>query len=497
MGGSRACARLVRIVGSIAGIFLAIFIIRVLSGSIKLPKITLVWAAKIGLFFITIPLLQVATPNAALSFVLLAIACVLIWTPTVILRSIVLPLRMPRLAYWTVRLCWPLGFAKENVAGGVIFGALALARKGAPDEAVKWLEQKLARAQPIQGAGVVAAGLLAALRQEGDPARSLLLLADGMNPRLISRAARAIARDWLVVDAALVGNWQMVIRLGRRGTGRLRWSYSMARIAERLTGDPKAWGALRLWLCFLLAPRRRATFPIFRRALAVPLRRSAQPQPPASVADLPAALGALARAIGEGGHDGEALARSVEAVNGQLDTMRDKVEQRFGALGGRGDAVAVLSDFRHDLIDLLMPLIEDNPCLARAAQQGSLMEQAALEQAVSQVRRRLFGDIESRCKDYRERTTQEEALDLLPEWQAWATLQCSVDQLMELDPAAESVLFQTVFAPVCNFAVFQHNGRKRIALAHDMFVRLLRRSGSDPQACTLLAKNVQAGVAGV
>jgi hypothetical protein len=52
-----------------------------------------------------------------------------------------------------------------------------------------------------------------------------------------------------------------------------------------------------------------------------------------------------------------------------------------------------------------------------------------------------------------------------------------------------------VYAPVCNFAVYQHNGRKRIALAHDMFVWLLAYAQGTPEARQLLAKNVQAGIA--
>jgi hypothetical protein len=44
--------------------------------------------------------------------------------------------------------------------------------------------------------------------------------------------------------------------------------------------------------------------------------------------------------------------------------------------------------------------------------------------------------------------------------------------------------------------VFQHNGCKRIALAHDMFVWLLRYA-NEPEARQLLAKNVQAGIAGI
>jgi len=477
--------------GAVAGILIAIFIGRLLFGSIKVPTIVLVCAAKLGLLMVTTAIVQLTQTPAG--DVLRAVVLVLIWAPTPVLRWIIVPLRMPRLAYWTVKLCWPLGLAKEIEAGGVMYGALALARQGAPDEAVTWLEQRLHSTQPMRGVGVVAAGLLAALRKEDDLARRLLFLADRMNPRLISRAARAIARDWLVVDAARVGNWQRVIRLGRRGTSWLRWSYSMARIGERLTGDPKAWRAWQLWPCFLLAPRRRATYPLFRRALAVPVRRSAQPDATPTVAALPFALGSLARAIeGASAHDGEALARSIDAVDSHLDSMRDQIEQRLNALGGRGDAGAVLSAFRQRLIDLVTPLIEDDPCLAHTAQRGSITDQV-----VWQVRRRLFGDVEARCKDYRDRTMEQRSLDLASEWKEWAMLRGSADQLLELDPDVERVLFQTVFASVCNFAVFQHNGRKSIALAHDMFIWLLRHSRSDPQALQLLAKNVQAGIAGV
>jgi len=477
--------------GAVAGVLIVIFIVRALSGSIRVPTIVWVYAAKLGLLTVTTAIVEVTQIPAG--DVLRAVVLVLIWAPTTVLRWIVVPLRMPRVAYWTVRLCWPLGLVKEIEAGGVMYGALALARKGASDEAVRWLEQRLRNAEPMRGAGVVAAGLLAALRKQDNLAYSLLSLADRMDKRLISRATRAIARDWLVVDAARVGNWRRVIRLGRHGTSRLRWSYSMARIGERLTGDPRAWRDWLLWPCFLLAPRRLATYPLFRRALAVPVRRSAQPDATPAVAELPLALGGLARAIeGASAHDGQALARSIDAVDSHLDSMRGQIERRLNALGGRGDAGAVLSDFRQRLIDLVTPLIEDDPYLARAAQRGSIMDQA-----VWQARRRLFGDIQVRCKDYQERTAEHNSLDLVSEWEAWAMLQCSADQLLELDPTVESVLFQTVFASVCNFAVFQHNGRQRIALAHDMFIRLLRHSGSDSQARELLAKNVQAGIAGV
>jgi hypothetical protein len=475
--------------GAVAGVIIVIFIIRMLSGSIKVPPIALAFGAKVGLFTFTIAMVQGTAPEVA-SAVLHVVTFVLIWAPTPLLRWIVVPLRMPRTAYWTVRICFPLELTKEIHAGAVIYGALALARKSPSDERISWLERKLRSAETIRGAGVVAAGLLAALRKDGDRARGLLATADRMHARLISPSIRVIARDWLVVDAARVGNWHRVIRLGRHGITRLRWSYNMARIAERLTGAVHARPDWLLWQGFLLAPRRRATYPLFRRALAVPVHRSAQPSPTPTVAQLPLALADLACAIdGASAQGGEALAQSIEAVNHLLDLMRDQIEQRLLALGGRGDADAVLAASRQRLVELVAPVIENAPHLARAAQPASPMEQA-----VWQVRRRLFGDVEARCRDYRERTAAQASLDPVAEWEAWAMLTGSADQLLELDPGAESTLFQAVYAPVCNFAVFQHNGRQRFALAHDMFAWLLRYANGAPDARQLLTKNMQAGL---
>jgi hypothetical protein len=476
--------------GPVVTALLAIgLIIRLLSSSVRIRTIVLVCAAKYSLFVLVIAIAQSAGTIGSVG--LEVVGFILIWTPTIVLRWVVVPLRMPRIAYWMVRLCWPLGLVRETQAGGIMYGALALARKGGSDEAIRWLAHRLHDVPRMRGAGVVAAGLLAALKKENELARNLLSIADTMERRLIPRSARVIARNWLVVDAARAGKWQRVIRLGRGRSIKLRWSYSMARIGERLTGDPRAWRDWRLWPCFLWAPRRRATYPLFRRALAVPARRPVQASPPPAVVALPLALGGLAHALGAASaHDGEALAQSIGAVDRQLDSMRGQIEQRLNALGGRSDAGSVLSAFRQQLTDLPTPVIEDNPHLARAAQRGSMLEQAAW-----QVRRRLFGDVEARCKDYRERTVAASSLDLATEWESWAMLKGSAEQLLELDPNVEDTLFHTVYAPACNFAAFQHNGRKRIALAHDMFGWLLRHARSDPQAQQLLTKNLQAGKA--
>ena len=203
---------------------------------------------------------------------------------------------------------------------------------------------------------------------------------------------------------------------------------------------------------------------------------------------LPLALADLARAIeGRHIHDGTSLARSVGAVDGNLDSMRAPIDQRLRALGGRGNADTIIFAFRERLIGLVAPLIEEAPHLALAAQGSPI-----LSEATRQVRLRLIRDIEARCKDYDARTEDESALDEVLEWTSWAMLRRSADRLLELDPESKIPLFQTMYHPVTNFAVLQFNRSKRNALAHDMFSWLLPLSRRNHEALQLLAKNVEA-----
>jgi hypothetical protein len=475
--------------GAVALIFLVVLLIRYLNGrknagqrSFSPP--TWVGASAVK-FFLTIMLIGFAAAAGQAGALLLPLALVLMWAPTIVVRCLAIPLRMPRVAYWIIKVCRPLTLAREPDAAGVMYGALALARKGPSDAAAQWLRKRLAQARPLRGAGVAAAALLAARRGDGHRARCLFRIADAP---LAPVAARRIARDWLVADAARSGDWHEVIRLGRRGSDSLRWSYAMARIAERLIGDPHACGNWRLWLYFLLAPRRHASFALMRRALAVPMRTSPQPDAsPAEAADLPQALGELARAIGHAqARDADSLARRVGAVDRHVETMRVEIEERLGALGGRGSVDTVISAFARRLTDLVAPVIEANPRLARAERSPSF------EQAIAQVRLHLFRDIEVQCRDYKEQ--KETVLDAPFEWERWAVLRDNADRVLALDPASESALFLTMYAPVCNFAVFQHNELGRHTLAHAMFMWLLPHAGSDAQAQRLLAQNANAGV---
>lgn len=425
--------------------------------------------------------------------VLWSIAVILIWTPTLVLEWIVLPLRMPRVAYWVARVGNPLSFVGESPAGGVVYGALAAARTRSQLKSAIWLKEKLDRPRSLRGGGVVAAALLANLRADRDRARCLFLVADTLPSQVISRKARRIARDWLVAEAIQAEEWREVIRLGRRKYDSHRGSYLRARIAERFVGDKRACANWLLWLLWFIAPRRLATLPLLRRALRKPRAPIENPQQRQPASGLPQALAALAQAFRTRQMQNCAsLTESVRAVDAALDatTTRSRIEARLVALGAKGDVDAIVGRARQRMVDLLVPLLELSPELAPKDDCVPI-----LTEAVARVRSRFFKDIEAQCNDYQKRTKGKEVLDRVLEWEMWAALRCSADRLLMLDPASEVSIFQAMW-PVCNnFAVLQHNEWRRLMFAHEIYSWLHKHARSAPSASQLLAQNMRASSA--
>jgi hypothetical protein len=428
----------------------------------------------------------------AIGKIALAPLFVLLCVPSFVLTRLVVPLGLPRVAYWLARAFGSVKLMQEHGAGAVAYGAMALARRPSP-QAMEWLEGRLKRAPASRGAGVAAVGLLAALRGDRDRARSLLRIADTTPPKFIPRPVRRFARDWLVADAARVGDWREVVRLGRRGRDSLRWSYALARIGDRLIGDPQARGDWQLWLLWLVAPRRRGTFALLRRALAVPRAAAPavaeQPVP----ANLPDALAGLADCVGNRfSCEPSSFARAVGDLDVALDleSTRARVHLRLQALGAKDDAEVVMSGFRSRLADMIVPLIEETPALASADIRPQIVDQAA-----DRLRARWFRDIEAQCKDYHDRDTRQRSLDTLAEWSAWALLRDRAERLIALAPEEEDALFHTAYVRVCNFAVFQHNVCLRRYFAHEIYSWLHRHADSDRAAADLLMRNMKASEA--
>jgi hypothetical protein len=421
------------------------------------------------------------------------IAIVLFLMPTVLLEWIVVPLRMPRVAYWVARIGLPLGFIEENGAGGVVYGALAAAHTRSPLKAAAWLKRKLDEPRSLRGRGLLAAGLLAALRGDRDRARCLLLVADNLPWQVISRKARRMARDWLVAEAAQAGEWREVIRLGRRKYGSRRWSYLMARIGERLVGDKRACANWLLWLLWLAAPKRVATLPLLRRALATPRLSTGNPRQQHTTLELPQALAGLAQAFrNHQAQDGLSLSESVHAVDAALEhpATRALIEQRLAALEAQGDVDATLARARQRMINLLVPLLEMSPDLA--PKDG---REPIVVDAIARVRSRHFKDIEAQCHDYRERTKNKDVLDRVLEWEMWAVLRRSAERLLLLDPASEAAVFQAMWPACNNFAVLQHNDWHRLMFAYEIYSWLHKHAQSAPSALELLARNMRSASA--
>jgi hypothetical protein len=270
----------------------------------------------------------------------------------------------------------------------------------------------------------------------------------------------------------------------------MRWSYAMSRIAERLSGDKQACDAWVLWLCWIVAPRRRGTLALLRRALALPRLPTPSAVRQSACTDLPQALANLAHWLqNPHAHDELPLIQAVRDIDSQIDSAdtRALIQGRLSALSAQHDTDAVISSFRQSLANIFVSLIETSPALGRHTDQI-----AVLREARDGARRRLFRDIEAQCKDYDLRIKSQNALGALAEWELWARLRERADRLLLVDPASENVLFETMKFPVCNFAVFQHNTCKRIALAHEMYTWLRGHSHSDPAISQLLLKNIRA-----
>ena len=431
--------------------------------------------------------------HTSLSLLVLALG-ILALMPTLFLNCVVVPLGLPRIAYWYSRCAWPNGFGGEFRLGAVYYSALALARKGANAERVAWLRQRLSVESSAHVAYDMTLGLLLALSGDAATARRIFAAFDDDHKRLGMWCFRRAARDWLVMDAARRGDWPEVIARGRRGADSYRWSYAVARIAERLDRHPQAPGNRQLWALWLCAPRRLKLLPFVRRAIAVPWTAEEDDSSPPFPKDLAGALSNLAGMLMQTARTGMEPAReeflsTVRWVNIRLESplLHNQIQQRLQALGSfspSGADVAVNS-FREQFAALITPLIEQSPHLVTGER-----ERPVIKEVIGKIRQDAFQDIEARCRDYVNRTANEISFDIEEEWKAWEKLRAIADRLLIIAPDAEDTLFREVYAPICNFGVFQHNAESRHRLAYDMFLWLSWHAHSNPAAAQLLERNL-------
>jgi hypothetical protein len=182
----------------------------------------------------------------------------LVWP---LLRRTVVAGGLVRTSYWLSYLARPT-FEHDRAGGAALAGALALLHRGAHDQAAAtWLEGKLAAQAKSGLAGMVASGLMAASRGDRAGARDMMLGADSVDVELAPAAARRVANEWLVADAAERGDWVTVIRRGVQPERASAYTRFLARATARIRGEAPA-GApnptdVGLWLSWLFAPGRK------------------------------------------------------------------------------------------------------------------------------------------------------------------------------------------------------------------------------------------------
>ena len=407
--------------------------------------------------------------------------------PTLLAGPLLVWLGMPRLAYWAMRCCMPLHYAGNQHAGAMLYATLSATRMRDSTVACARLDDRFRR-KPVNGAlGQTILGHLAAAQGDRVTARCLFESLDARPSRPRQSIVRVTARDWLVMDAARRGDWFAVVHYAQRRGG-TRWSRAVAGMARTFAGLPPLpkW---QLWLLWLVAPRRRRLRPLLERALTAGVRQSESDIAPPP--DLPAALALLAGMVARqsGAVSSSEFVAAVRGVTLRLESaeMKARVEQRLAALDPTlsRSADSVLSDFKSDVVELLLPVVAANPELM-----ADDRDQPIIAEVVRRLQGAAFESIEMRAKDLARRAEKKQALDTLSEWRSWAIVCDEANRLLALQPGAQATLFEMVWRPLVNYAVFQHNNMTRHAFAQDIFRWLCAHAHGDRAAADLLAKNM-------
>ncbi|WP_437732617.1 hypothetical protein [Sorangium sp. So ce1335] len=460
-------------------------------------------------------------PRGSLAGLLVLAPPLALFGPWLAARHVFIPLGLPRAAYAAARrslFAWPA----DPRGGAALAAAWALCRARRPDPAAEaWLGDLLegtgqrrgagrggdggpaaAGTEPLRGAGIAAGAMLAAYRGDIEGARALFESVACLDERACPREARRIAAGWLAAEAAARGDWAAVVERAADGGGRATALLGAA--AARLLGDVSAPGAVALWLRWLAAPRRRATLPLLRRALAAgdgaPRPEPEEPEPRAgkvAEGDLwsrAVLLHATLLLRPRGKVSGDDLRRLGGAWDAALEDERAQAELRERALSlGASGAQAALGP--------LARAVEEDLAAALRAARVPLAEWDDLGATIGRTRRRLrdelLSEVEIACDALRRRVDEKRELPALAEWREWTALRAQYEAAAELAGTEfRRLAFPKLHADVCHAAVWLFNTRKERAIGNAMFRWLLAEAEAleDARLAGLQRGNVACGV---
>ncbi|HVV82664.1 MAG TPA: hypothetical protein VHE35_06270 [Kofleriaceae bacterium] len=480
------------------------------------------------------------------AIVVAAIALVLI-LPGPLARHVAVPRGQHRAAYWLVMID-ELGRAGAERPARLV-AARAAARVGSSPEATAWLAAL--RKGRLDATETAVQAILAHGRGDRDDARALFTsLAAFADP---APEARELAAEWLALDDAERGAWAELVARGRlrarpgRGAhrspdairhakdpqpeaGEPLWpatsmTYLLEGVGARLLGDDDAPSDANLWLRWLEAPARRATWGLVREAIArgtsttkvasrstapstttststqtsstttgstAPSTSAATPASPAgppsaataeAAADdrPPTALELALRAHAQALRDGtiEAVAAAAQAWDATASTpgLAIAVARRAIALGAAPDAGdRAMVELDEQIIGELADLI-DQRALPLPALHARAPGSALLAAIARRARRELLTRLELTCDRIGDRTHEQRPIDAIDELRTFVAVRRAYEEAAaQGGPELERLAFPHVHAELLQWTVWLWNERKEHFLSHLVTAWLFERA---------------------
>jgi hypothetical protein len=434
--------------------------------------------------------------------------------PWPIARLWLIPRGHPRLAWTVSRLSFWVW--RRDVPGGALIAASwALARaaqRGVPPTAkqLEWIERRSSATTKhsarwtLGGAGIVASGLMAEARHDRVQARRLIASAAELAETTWPRAAIRFAWEWLCAEAMTRGAWREVEFLGRTAPVESRTLTFVGSVAARLTGVAPLPNDLLLQWRWFAAPRRLATRPLLRRALAAPATTSKvdareQTRPEPAIPDGPPLLTAMSlhahMLVGDPARLTRAdiirLARAWDAAlaDPQLEQQIDARGETLGSHVSARDIGTLADVAREDLLALMREA---------GLELGALGDESELlGRATRRLHAELLDGLEVATAALESRVESKRALPAIDEWQSFLAVREQYAEAVSLGGLPlRRLAFSTVHGPVCGLAVWLWNSRAERAIGNAVFAWLLAEAiiVDDAEAIRLQERNVGCGV---
>ena len=437
--------------------------------------------------------------------------------PWTVARAIFIPLGMPRAARWLASLAagrWQ----RDGHGGGLIAAAWAVLHQEPPDpDAIARIERERDAQPMLLGSHVLATGLLAAARGDLDNARLLLESVTELGPRTTPRLVRSLAREWLVADAASRGKWAWAAHMTQGSRLRSRCLRLLDAASARLAGWADAPPVPWLWLMWLMAPRRRHTLALVRRAADMPIPAGgstgddagAAPAPPRPAPGLPpedayqhalrvhvAALGSMAGPGNTAGATAEAAAIIIDDLARAWDLALDAPETRrvvleraavLGARNGEAALQAMEQTVTRDLATMIRAALLPLPMRA--------MTSRTMRATARLLRGELMSEIELAFDALQSRVLADRRLTPIDEWREWLALRALHQRAAAVGGIElRRMVFPHVHQVGCKYAVWLWNQRTQHLMANEMFRWLLGEATivGDSEAMALQERNWEA-----